>query len=116
MDSLGAGTAKSPICPTGWNAVRSPETSRRPRKDEEASINIQEAEEFQDKQVLLQDENLDIDEIKKEECQFPSVLLPVFYDLARAEEREQILYKNFVSVTQDVKAMIETILGKKEGK
>ena len=42
--------------------------------------------------------------------------LLVFYEFDLPEEKEQVLYKNFVAVTQDVKSMIETILGKKEGK
>ena len=42
--------------------------------------------------------------------------LPIFCDFGSQEDKEQILYKNFVSVTQDVKSMIETILGRKEAK
>ena len=55
-------------------------------------------------------------EIKKEEAEYVKYPLPIFYDFGTPEEREQILYRNFVAVTQDVKNMIETILGKKEAK
>ena len=56
------------------------------------------------------------DEYDEEEAQYEKCPLPVFYEFDSPEEKEQVLYKNFVAVTQDVKNMIETILGKKEGK
>ena len=46
-------------------------------------------------------------EIKKEESEY--VPLPKFYKLKSKEERERILYKNFVQVGEDVKAMIKEI-------
>lgn len=48
-----------------------------------------------------------MDEIKKEEAAY--VLLLKFYIFKSRDERERILYKNFVQVGQDVKAMIKEI-------
>ena len=46
-------------------------------------------------------------EIKKEEAGY--VPLPKFYTFKSRDERERILYKNFVQVGEDVKAMIKEI-------
>lgn len=78
-------------------------------------MNIQEAGEFKTSKFFCKTD-LNMEEIKKEEAEYGKFPLPIFYDFGSPEEREQILYKNFVSVTQDVKNMIETILGKKNGK
>ena len=50
--------------------------------------------------------------IKKEEAGY--VPLPKFYTFPfpSREERERILYKNFVQVGQDVKEMIKDVLNK----
>ena len=46
-------------------------------------------------------------DIKKEEDGY--VALPKFYTFKSRDERERILYKNFVQVGEDVKLMINTI-------
>ena len=46
--------------------------------------------------------------IKEEEAGY--VPLPKFYTFKSRDERERILYKNFVQVGEDVKSMIKTIL------
>ena len=51
--------------------------------------------------------DFDMTEIKKEESEY--VPLPKFYKFKSKEERERILYKNFVQVGEDVKAMIKEI-------
>ena len=51
--------------------------------------------------------DFDTAEIKKEESEY--VPLPKFYKFKNKEERERILYKNFVQVGEDVKAMIKEI-------
>ena len=114
MDSL-VPASKISDMPTGWICGQAARDFQKTKTGRGGSINIQEAEEFKTSKFFCKT-NLDIDEIKKEEAQYPKCPLPVFYDFGSPEEREQILYKNFVSVTQDVKGMIETILGKKEGK
>jgi hypothetical protein len=47
-------------------------------------------------------------EIKKEEQNY--IQLPKFYKFKSRDKRERILYKNFVQVGEDVKAMIKDIL------
>ena len=42
--------------------------------------------------------------------------LPKFYTFPSREERERILYKNFVHVGQDVKEMIKDVLNKRGAK
>ena len=54
------------------------------------------------------------DEIKKEEAAY--VPLPKFYTFKSREERERILYKNFVQVGQDVKEMIKDVQNKRNAK
>lgn len=53
-------------------------------------------------------------EIKKEEEAYTP--LPKFYTFKSRDERERILYKNFVQVGQDVKEMIADISNKKNAK
>ena len=55
-------------------------------------------------------------EIQKEEAGY--VPLPKFYTFPfpSREERERILYKNFVQVGQDVKEMIKDVLNKRGAK
>ena len=52
--------------------------------------------------------------IKKEEAAY--VPLPKFYTFKSREERERILYKNFIQVGQDVKDMIADVLNKRGAK
>ena len=53
-------------------------------------------------------------EIKKEEAAY--VPLPVLHLQVEREERERILYKNFVQVGQDVKEMIKDVQNKRNAK
>ena len=70
------------------------------------SMNIQESEEFKTSKFYCKTD-FDMTEIKKEESEY--VPLPKFYKFKSKEERERILYKNFVQVGEDVKAMIKEI-------
>ena len=62
--------------------------------------------------------DFDMKEIQKEEAGY--VPLPKFYTFPSREERERILYKNFVQVVvqvgQDVKEMIKDVLNKRGAK
>lgn len=58
--------------------------------------------------------DFDIREIKKEEADYVS--LPKFCTFKSRDERERILYKNFVQVGQDVKEMIKDVLNKRNAK
>lgn len=53
-------------------------------------------------------------EIKKEEAEY--VPLPKFYTFKSRDERERILYANFLQVNKDVKEMIDEIFAKKRAK
>ena len=53
-------------------------------------------------------------DIKKEESEY--MPMPKFYTFKSRDERECILYKNFVQVGEDVKAMIAEIFNKKNAK
>ena len=68
---------------------------------------IQEAEEFKTTKFFCKTD-FDMREIKNEEAGY--VPLPKFYTFPSREERERILYKNFVQVGQDVKEMIKDVL------
>ena len=58
--------------------------------------------------------DFDMAEIKKEESEY--VPLPKFYTFQSKEERERILYRNFVQVGQDVKEMIKDIQNRRRAK
>ena len=53
-------------------------------------------------------------EIKQEEAGY--VPLPKFYTFKSREERERILYRNFVQVGQEVKEMINDVVNRKGAK
>ena len=74
------------------------------------SMNIQEAEEFKTSKFYCKCD-FDMEEIKKEEAGY--VPLPKFYTFPSKEERERILYKNFVQVGQDVKEMINAVVNRR---
>ena len=114
MDSL-VPASKISDMPTDWICGQVARDFQLTKTGRGGSMNIQEAEEFKTSKFFCKTD-LDIGAIKKEEAQYGKCPLPIFYDFGSQEDKEQILYKNFVSVTQDVKNMIETILGKKEAK
>lgn len=72
------------------------------------SMNIQESEEFQTSKFYCRT-NFDMTEIAAEEADYKEFPLPKFYQFKSAEERERILYKNFLTVNEDVKNMIREI-------
>ena len=76
-------------------------------------LNIQESEEFRTTKFFCKTD-FDMAEIKKEEAAY--VPLPKFYTFKSREERERILYKNFVQVGQDVKEMIKDVQNKRNAK
>ena len=114
MDSLVPASKISDL-PTGWLCGQVARDFQKTKTGRGSSMNIQEAGEFKTSKFFCKTD-LDMAEIKKEEAEYGKYPLPIFYDFGTPEEREQILYRNFVAVTQDVKNMIETILGKKEAK
>ena len=77
------------------------------------SMHIQEADEFKTSKFFCKTD-FDMREIKKEEAAY--VPLPKFYTFKSRDERERILYKNFVQVGQDVKEMIKDVQNKRGAK
>ena len=92
--------------PTGWICGQTARDFVATKTGRGGQMNIQESEEFQTSKFYCKTD-FDMAEIKKEEAGY--VDLPKFYRFKSKEERERILYKNFVQVGEDVKAMIKEI-------
>ena len=98
---------------TGWLAGQA---ARDFTATDERMLNhfdIEQSEEFKTTKFFCKTD-FDMREIKKEEAGY--VPLPKFYTFPSREERERILYKNFVQVGQDVKEMIKDVLNKRGAK
>ena len=74
---------------------------------------LDEAEEFKTSKFFCKTD-FDMKEIKKEEAAY--VPLPKFYTFKSREERERILYRNFVNVGMEVKEMIKDVQNKRGAK
>ncbi|ECO5454013.1 type IV secretory system conjugative DNA transfer family protein, partial [Campylobacter coli] len=98
---------------TGWICGQTARDFTKTKTGAGGSMNIQEAEEFKTTKFFCKTD-FDMREIKKEEAGY--VPLPKFYTFPSREERERILYKNFVQVGQDVKEMIKDVLNKRGAK
>lgn len=105
MDSL-VPASKISDMPTGWICGQTARDFVKTKTGTGGSMNIQESEEFKTSKFYCKTD-FDMDEIKKEEAGY--VPLPKFYTFKSRDERERILYKNFVQVGEDVKSMIKEI-------
>ena len=105
MDSL-VPASKISDMPTGWICGQTARDFVKTKTGRGGSMNIQESEEFKTSKFYCKTD-FNMAEIKKEEDGY--VALPKFYTFKSRDERERILYKNFVQVGEDVKAMIRTI-------
>ena len=105
MDSL-VPASKISDMPTGWICGQTARDFVQTKTGSGGSMNIQESEEFKTSKFYCKTD-FDIKEIKKEEARY--VPLPKFYTFKSRDERERILYKNFVQVGEDVKEMIQEI-------
>ena len=92
--------------PTGWICGQTARDFVQTKTGSGGSMNIQESEEFKTSKFYCKTD-FDMKEIKKEEAGY--VPLPKFYTFKSRDERERILYKNFVQVGEDVKEMIQEI-------
>ena len=106
MDSLVAASKISDM-PTGWICGQTARDFVKTKTGSGDSMNIQESEEFKTSKFYCKTD-FDMGEIKKEEAGY--VPLPKFYTFKSRDERERILYKNFVQVGEDVKEMIQEVL------
>ena len=105
MDSL-VPASKISDMPTGWICGQTARDFVQTKIGSGGSMNIQESEEFKTSKFYCKTD-FDMKEIKKEEAGY--VPLPKFYTFKSRDERERILYKNFVQVGEDVKEMIQEI-------
>ena len=105
MDSL-VPASKISDMPTGWVCGQTARDFVQTKVGPNGSMNIQESEEFKTSKFFCKTD-FDMTEIKKEEKNY--IPLPKFYKFKSRDERERILYKNFVQVGEDVKAMIKEI-------
>ncbi|QRO48547.1 type IV secretory system conjugative DNA transfer family protein [Butyricimonas virosa] len=105
MDSL-VPASKISDMPTGWICGQTARDFVKTKTGTGGSMNIQESEEFKTSKFFCKTD-FNMEEIKKEEAGY--VPLPKFYTFKSRDERERILYKNFVQVGEDVKAMIKEI-------
>ena len=105
MDSL-VPASKISDMPTGWVCGQTARDFVQTKVGHNGSMNIQESEEFKTSKFFCKTD-FDMTEIKKEEQNY--VPLPKFYKFKSRDERERILYKNFVQVGEYVKAMIKEI-------
>ena len=105
MDSL-VPASKISDMPTGWICGQTARDFVQTKTGSGGSMNIQESEEFNTSKFYCKTD-FDMKEIKKEEAGY--VPLPKFYTFKSRDERERILYKNFVQVGEDVKEMIQEI-------
>lgn len=112
MDSL-VPASKISDMPTGWICGQTARDFIKTKTGVGGSMNIQESEEFKTSKFFCKTD-FDMREIKKEEAGY--VPLPKFYTFKSRDERERILYKNFVQVGQDVKEMIKDVLNKRNAK
>ena len=109
MDSL-VPASKISDMPTGWVCGQTARDFVQTKVGSGGQMNIQESEEFKTSKFYCKT-NFDMNEIKKEEAEY--VPLPKFYTFKSRDERERILYKNFVQVELDVNKMIEETLAYK---
>ena len=112
MDSL-VPASKISDMPTGWICGQTARDFVKTRTGAGGTMNIQESEEFKTTKFFCKTD-FDMREIKKEEAAY--VPLPKFYTFRSRDERERILYRNFVQVGQDVKEMIKDVLNKRNAK
>lgn len=112
MDSLVPASQISDM-PTGWICGQTARDFVQTKVGVGGSMNIQESDEFKTSKFFCKTD-FDMTEICKEESEY--IPLPKFYKFKSRDERERILYKNFVQVRQEVKAMIADINNKKNAK
>lgn len=99
---------------TGWICGQTARDFVKTKTGMRDNMNIQEAEEFKTSKFFCKTD-FDMAEIKKEEDDYANYPLPKFYVFKSKEEKERILYKNFLTVGQEVKDMIADVQRKKKG-
>lgn len=111
MDNLVPASKISDL-PTGWICGQVARDFVKTKVGKNGNMNIQESDEFKTSKFYCKTD-FDMVQIKKEEADYENYPLPRFYTFKSREERERILYRNFVEVGLEVKAMIADVLNKK---
>lgn len=105
LDSL-VPASKISDMPTGWICGQTARDFVKTRTGRGDAMNIRESEEFQTTKFYCKTD-FDMKAIAREESEY--VELPKFYTFPSREERERVLYKNFLRVGIEVKSMISDI-------
>ena len=106
MDSL-VPASKISDMPTGWICGQTARDFVKTKTGKGGSMNIQKSEEFQTSKFFCKTD-FDMKEISEEEKHYTD--LPKFYTFGTKEQKERILYENFVKVNQDVEKMCNEIM------
>ena len=93
--------------PTGWICGQTARDFVKTRTGKGGTMNIQKSEEFQTSKFFCKTD-FDMKEINEEEKHYTD--LPKFYTFGTKEQKERILYENFVKVNQDVEMMCNEIM------
>ena len=112
MDNLVPASKISDMA-TGWICGQVARDFVKTRTGRGDTMNIQEAAEFKTSKFFCKTD-FDMEEIRQEEAGY--VPLPKFYTFPSKEERERILYRNFVQVGMDVKEMIKDVVNRRGAK
>ncbi len=107
MDSLVPASKISDMA-TGWICGQTARDFSKTKVGRNGSMDIQNAEEFKTTKFFCKTD-FDMDAIKAEEADYEHYPLPKFYTFNSKEERERILYTNFMRVSADVKSMVKTV-------
>ncbi len=106
MDSL-VPASKISDMPTGWICGQTARDFVKTKTGKGGTMNIQKSEEFQTSKFFCKTD-FDMKEISEEEKHYTD--LPKFYTFGTKEQKERILYENFVKVNQDVEKMCNEIM------
>ena len=93
--------------PTGWICGQTARDFVQTKTGKGGSMDIQKSEEFQTSKFYCKTD-FDMKEIAEEEKNYTD--LPKFYSFKSREDKEHILYENFVQVNRDVEQMCNEIM------
>ena len=110
MDSLVPASKISDL-PTGWICGQTARDFVVTKTGRNGSLNIQESDEFKTSKFYCKT-NFDMEEIKKEDADYQNYEIPKFYTFKTQDEKERILYANFIKVGQEVRDMVKRIYRK----
>ena len=94
--------------PTGWIAGQTARDFIVTKTGIHDRMNIQESAEFQTSKFYAKTD-FNMAEIKEEEKDMKNYPIPKFYKFNSPEEREKILYNNFIKVNADITSMLEEL-------